>query len=860
MKKFVISESQEKELKRILKEEAFQEPNPQTPSMKKANKPYCINPDKVLIVKKFLDKGFTPHDWEKIGNDGLPMKIKIFSMNASNGEPLKWMYQDQLHDLLIDHFQNMFLDHDERDLFMKQVLKDWINGAIGVHGTLSTNRLMEGAINESNYDEYYHCTTLDGLATMIQTNQIKLSNSDGLESKFRGNNNLFYLSLTRSKSISQGYVQKKWVENQSGGNGVVRLTIDGIKLNNLKGVSIKPFDYMFNMLKTYGSEPTTVQGMEGSHNLDNARLFTRYGAINFPENYRKQFDAAVSGPQLYGQNDVSSDEMYTFEKTKLKRQPFSQSEESLTFSDRSIDHIDNFDRLVKRIDILISSTSSINVSIDKKDHQQQWNSLYYAIGELFGNRWADNPNMVCGYGDKMYFYFDKSQFDAQRGGINLYNFIVNYVSKNGIASTLDVNIGAGMPPKMPSDFKGLNNRVINEITSESLAAEANNANTDPSDAQKEAGNYKMGHVSVKGMRISIENPRGSYRKYKTEDGVEGKNLMKNHYGYFNVTKGKDGDAVDCFLGPDIEHFDTVYCVDQNKKDGSFDETKVMLGFDSEREAAKAYLSNYSPDWDGLRCITAVSLKVFKRWLYRGRKQRIPFSDYVYIQKKKLSEGAEINESGLSPRMKVATMWDEKAAIEVAEEIDGYFDGWADGEADGKDVYIVFEYDPAFDDADMIGDYYTKAKKIAKQYAITHSEPSTSVVSEGFESLPPLGVYNNYIDTDPENVKKGKRFEIGPAYEGWIRVRDRINHKMNLKKEGSDEFISEEWFSWIGYLIKGIAIVSVDGKGYNLINEDGQIVLPEWHEDIHEEDGGEVYILIDDDGERKKAKLRKDLVK
>jgi hypothetical protein len=49
------------------------------------------------------------------------------------------------------------------------------------------------------------------------------------------------------------------------------------------------------------------------------------------------------------------------------------------------------------------------------------------------------------------------------------------------------------------------------------------------------------------------------------------------------------------------------------------------------------MSNYSPGWKGFRDITAVSIKDFKKWLYRGRKQRQPFADYVYIQKKKIDE-------------------------------------------------------------------------------------------------------------------------------------------------------------------------------------------------------------------------------
>lgn len=182
-------------------------------------------------------------------------------------------------------------------------------------------------------------------------------------------------------------------------------------------------------------------------------------------------------------------------------------------------------------------------------------------------------------------------------------------------------------------------KYIFEITTSDIDAECKNVNTSPTDAQKEAGNYKMGHFRIKGMPISIENPTGSLRKYKDYNGNEGAVRMKNHYGYFTNTtgNGKDGDAVDVFIGPNPENFERVYVIDQNTKDGDFDESKVMLGFDSKEEAKRAYMSNYNYGWDGFRAITGVSLRLFKKWLYRGNKQRKPFSEYVEIQKKKLEE-------------------------------------------------------------------------------------------------------------------------------------------------------------------------------------------------------------------------------
>ena len=181
------------------------------------------------------------------------------------------------------------------------------------------------------------------------------------------------------------------------------------------------------------------------------------------------------------------------------------------------------------------------------------------------------------------------------------------------------------------------NKLCEELSKEEIDQRAYDANQNPTQAQKEAGNYKMGHVRIKGFDISIENPAGSRRYY----GKDKKkfNVMQNHYGYFTKSKGKDGDQVDVFLGPDIENFDKVYVVDQ-KINGSFDESKVMLGFKTKKEAKAAYFANYDSNWHGFMHITGVALTTFRKWLYRGRKQRQPFADYVMIQKKKLDEAKE----------------------------------------------------------------------------------------------------------------------------------------------------------------------------------------------------------------------------
>lgn len=187
-----------------------------------------------------------------------------------------------------------------------------------------------------------------------------------------------------------------------------------------------------------------------------------------------------------------------------------------------------------------------------------------------------------------------------------------------------------------SQFKYL----ISEITMEDVDDRCVDVNLIPSEKQCHAGNYKKGHISVKGMGITIENPRNSDRMwFNPETNEHGKTTLNNHYGYFRNThgNGKDGDAVDVFLGDNLTDFNTVYVIDQNNRNGDFDESKVMLGFTSEETAKNAYLSNYSKDWDGFGGITAVSIPVFKKWLYRKHKQRKPFAEYVYILKHKIED-------------------------------------------------------------------------------------------------------------------------------------------------------------------------------------------------------------------------------
>lgn len=154
---------------------------------------------------------------------------------------------------------------------------------------------------------------------------------------------------------------------------------------------------------------------------------------------------------------------------------------------------------------------------------------------------------------------------------------------------------------------------------------------DPTEAQKEAGNYKKGHVKIDGYDITIEQPSGSIRSGKDADGKEWNVTMNNTYGYIRGTEGVDGDHIDIFLS-DSPASGNVYVVDQVNDDGSFDEHKVMYGFNSEEEAKAAYLANYSPGWSGLGDITEISKEGFKKWISSSKRKTKPFADYKIADK------------------------------------------------------------------------------------------------------------------------------------------------------------------------------------------------------------------------------------
>ena len=156
------------------------------------------------------------------------------------------------------------------------------------------------------------------------------------------------------------------------------------------------------------------------------------------------------------------------------------------------------------------------------------------------------------------------------------------------------------------------------------ATSPQNGLPEPTQAQKEAGNYKLGHVSVGGVPIAIENPAGSTRRGVDRNGKPWESTLSAHYGYVKGSTGADGDAVDVFVKPGTagDWRGPVFVVNQSQPDtGRFDEHKAVIGAGDWGEAAAIYHANYAKDWKGFGSMTEMSQDQFKGWLNGGKRDR-----------------------------------------------------------------------------------------------------------------------------------------------------------------------------------------------------------------------------------------------
>jgi N12 class adenine-specific DNA methylase/predicted RNA methylase len=227
---------------------------------------------------------------------------------------------------------------------------------------------------------------------------------------------------------------------------------------------------------------------------------------------------------------------------------------------------------------------------------------------------------------------------------------------NGYEAYSRMHAGNAITEMSASAVQGQRTDGADDSSAHEAATSPKNDLPEPTQAQKEAGNYKVGRLKLGGLDISVENPEGSERKGTDASGKPWSVKMKSHYGYIRGTIGRDKDHIDTFVRPGVSELDDsapVFVVDQKSENGRFDEHKVMLGFDTEEAARKAYLENYTAGWKGLGDISATTMDDFKQWLKSGKTDQ-PFAPKwfgsrekadAYIAKQSLGSSHEVVENG-----------------------------------------------------------------------------------------------------------------------------------------------------------------------------------------------------------------------
>lgn len=810
MRKVIITQEQAEYIQKKLIGEEIGLPTPQ-----KAGKPYFISPEKVLIVKRFLDSNFKKGSYENIGANGFPQKQRIVAMLSSDGQVLKNMYLDQLKDLLIDKFQNMFVDDEERSIFMERVLNDWFDDKIGVFGTLSVNHLNENEdlINDfediiddavPNVLDDFDSDKAKGIPRMSWNVIDPVQYKKALELFMEQGPALFRFpdsiidgwlkgaisNIYRLGATTALYGHTNWFPAYDIAD---HYDIDISEIDDQYGYLVEYLDkigfydwavlpdgtwacsdYGFQqydpILREYSSNLTAGQKLillnriiDIHHcrgNLSSAFIKGGAAACSAISNLNENIDKPINIYHCLSPKSMNLiDACRNVAKNGLIPNNNGEVGNAIWFSYKP--YYENA-KVVLGLEMTNSIKNEYDITGDRIEDSGENGILWAHTSIPFESLFIKKAPTLYIQSNKMLTY--EMDIDKPLSKIDTNTFNKGFKNVTDTYGKCTIFTDVLYPFLNEQQIKAIESNLLiekdtlfktnlneNKI-SEKLASVRKDVNTSPTEAQKKAGNYAMGHIVIDGMEITIENPKGSYRKGKDKNGKEWRHLMHNDYGYFTKSKGYDGDAVDVFIGPDIDDYDKVYVVDQNSSKREFDESKVMLGFKSKKEAKAAYLSNYSKDWKGFRKITGVSLKLFKKWLYRGRKQQQPFADYVEIKKNQLNESKQ---------------------------------------------------------------------------------------------LTPMDDYRDFAATDMGRKLEPGRFSntpksTEPGFDGWKRVRK--GTKMNLQNEGTGELISSQWFDWVGYMIDGIAIVSDNGK-WNYINQSGNLISSIWFDDVSEfNDGfGEVTI-------------------
>lgn len=260
--------------------------------------------------------------------------------------------------------------------------------------------------------------------------------------------------------------------------------------------------------------------------------------------------------------------------------------------------------------------------------------------------------------------------DSSRGGVDEGNSQGEEVGNGEASSESEIGEGSDSGRKGRQETGSMEPGEGSAVRGSHLPQEASfgerlksaiaETETEPTEAQKKAGNYKKGHLSFGGYDYTVETPKGVTRSGKDEQGKPWSVTMHDTYGYILGKIGVDGDHIDMFINDaaDLDTFDgNVYVVDQvNPETGEFDEHKVMYGYPSEEAATEAYLANYSKGWKGLGKVTSVPKATFDKWLESSDRKTKPFAEYAMVQKEQAKFDRDVKEvepSEMTEAQKVA---------------------------------------------------------------------------------------------------------------------------------------------------------------------------------------------------------------
>lgn len=321
--------------------------------------------------------------------------------------------------------------------------------------------------------------------------------------------------------------------------------------------------------------------------------------------------------------------------------------------------------------------------------------------------------------------------------------------------------------------------------------------TNPTEAQKEAGNYKKGHIKVDGLDITIEQPKGSIRRGTDANGKQWESEMHNTYGYIRGTESVDGDHIDIFLS-DNPTEGKVFVVDQVNKDGSFDEHKVMYGFPDMESARQAYLSNYEEGWQGLGNITEVSKEDFKAWIDSSKRKTKPFAEYTSVktqgdmQTKKPTEAEDFARQDLKELEDFQKNTDTIGRTAIDE-----------NRYDAEDLFAALKLDGKSSKLGILTVVPDKITDPVVQIAVyDYSDEIDDKTNSGWQKWGDLAdEYNKTVDKDDKAQERGdtatlsfRTVDAAVKFNDWLNTDGQKKHQTKKsKKEGKDNnvFLSQK---------------------------------------------------------------------